>query len=230
MDLMETPTTIGHRRKSHLCGSRIAAGTLILILSLGSKAYGGDPTADTSRRALDTWLGGIQGAALATVTSIEDEAVRKVLPSEHFYAVRFEGASHAPIPPDPLQLTNLIWVQPDGAVKNLKDTAALRLLFSEKIAPVYRDSQARDVVKGYLRLAEELTQDGSYRFFVAEQSISVHRAKNQLVAIGRAVATEGGTGGVSATLTFDTSGKLVNATSTTKVHPNWRNRLVRRPE
>jgi hypothetical protein len=207
---------------------------LILTLICGSQARGdlcteieGGLAADASRRVLDAWLGGIKGASAATVAPVDDEALRHILGAERFFIVRFEGASHAPIPPAPLRLANLIWVQPNGTVKRLEDPAMLRVIFTEKIAPVRSESEARDVMKAYLRLAEEFVQDGFYKFVVAERSISVNREQDHLVATGRAEVAERGSGGVSATLIFDASGKLVDASSVAKVHPDWRNRFVR---
>jgi hypothetical protein len=218
------------RRMMRLLVIESAGATLAFVMCCGSANSGlsspveASSATDLSRAALDQWLRAFDRVPAATVASVEDDVVRRVLPADHFYSVRFSRYPHAEIPPTGLQLENLVCVQPDHSVKTLDDTVALGAFFAEKIAPVRGGSQARDVVGAYLRLAQEFKQDGGYKFVVPEESILVNHDQDHLVVSGAAVVAAGGSGQISATLTFDASGKLVNVASSAKVRPDVRPR------
>ncbi len=207
----------------------VNVATVTLALALVSAALGDNgsapgkgPKTNASRAALDAWLDRIPGAKAGTVAPVDDAAIGSILPREHFYSVRFMRYPRAQLAPRPLRLNNLIQVKSDGSVERIEDLAALTRLLADKLPPILDETHAREAVLACLRLVEEFHQDGQYTFGVPEDSVTVARQRDRLVASGRAVVTKGGKGEITTTLTFDASGKVVAVEPGGQVRPDVR--------
>ncbi|MDD4890729.1 MAG: hypothetical protein PHU85_12465, partial [Phycisphaerae bacterium] len=96
------------------------------------------------------------------------------------------------------------------------DRTGLAKLFVASVAPAGDDKAARDTLVAWLRLSQELVQDGMFRFTIPADQIKVARTNSGMTATGQAVVDGGGRpgpmmgnqGGITATLTFDPKGKL----------------------
>jgi hypothetical protein len=115
--------------------------------------------------------------------------------------------------------SNLFAVTADGAVKHLSSEKALKEFFRTHLPPVLSDADAKSAVQAWLRMAEELYQDGYFAFKIEQDSLGVQSRDGKRVAPGRARVTEGGEGQISATLTFDRKGKLVNTSTEAALKP-----------
>ncbi len=179
------------------------------------------PAAQTPRReekardALEAYLAKVPGAKAGKLLAVTDDAVTRPLATSSFYAVRFRG--YPMKPPAPYKTSNLFAVAADGTVKPLADEKALKEFFRTALSPVGDDAEAKAALKAWLRLAEELHQDGYFTFKRDEDSLQVRSHDGKRTVSGKARATEGGEGQISATLTFDKDGKLAEATTEASV-------------
>jgi hypothetical protein len=73
-------------------------------------------------------------------------------------------------------------------------------------------------------MAEELHQDGYFRFAIPEESLDVERSDGRIEVDGRAVVLQGGTGEIRVSLAFDESGKLDRGRMAADVRPGPRPR------
>src|SRR5260221_3877269 len=175
-----------------------------------------------SRAFLDAWLHHIPGAETGKITPVDDEAMRRILPDDGFFTVRFTRYPRAQLAPPPLKLENLIAVKRDGTVEQIENLLALQRMLTLELPAIRDESEARAAVLACVRLAEEFFQDGQYVFRFPEDAVSVVRKGDQLIASGKSVVTSGGTGTITATLTVDASGKIVAIAPAGRVRPDAR--------
>jgi hypothetical protein len=142
------------------------------------------------------------------VKAVDHEGVRKAFPDLRFYSVHLKPMPRPDMLPEALRTVKLVHVRPDGSVEQVKDVEALKELVAAKLSGVQDEAQARAALLTCLRLAEEYYQDGSVTFAVPNDAVSVSRKGDQIVATGKAVATDGGKGEVRASLSFGPSGIL----------------------
>jgi hypothetical protein len=186
----------------------------VLIVMLGGTSLAQDrPTPggrqDHSRR--DELLARIPGAEKGQLGEVTDEAVARALPMYHFSALRFRQYPVARSVPPPLKPSNLVVEPPQGPAELITESKALEPVFraATALAPVKDDSHARDAVKAWLRLAEELYQDGYFQFSVPADSVVIATEDGRRTARGKFVVTRGGKGEIGVILTFDAAGKLI---------------------
>jgi hypothetical protein len=152
------------------------------------------------------------------VNPITDHAVTQAFPRRQILAVIFRQHPVARLTPAPLAAQNLFVVAADDKVWHVTDTGGLEDLFRKTPPAVTNEAAARDKVEAWLRLRQELMQDGFYKFAIPAESLSAERAGGGWSAAGKAVVTQGGKGEIHAVLTFSVDGKLtrVDETSTVK--------------
>ncbi len=175
--------------------------------------------------ALTKKLAEFPGAERGQTIPVKDELLARVLPGCSFYVLRFKQFPVAVLQPEPLKANNLFIVKPDGSVEHIPDTEMLKEFFRTSLAPVTTQARARDTAKAWLRLAEELYQDGFFQFSIPDGSIHVTTMKNGgLQVSGKAVVNQqgGNTGAISASLTFDRAGELAEVSESAQIHPGVR--------
>ncbi len=175
--------------------------------------------------ALRNKLAEFPGAERGQVITIKDELLARALPGYSFYVVRFRQFPVAVAPPEPLNANNLFSVKSDGSVERIPDEETLKRFFRSALAPVRTEAGARDSVKAWLRLSEELHQDGFFQFSIPDQSIQISKTTNGgLQVSGKAVVNPhgGNTGAISASLTFDSDGAVTEASESAQIHSGIR--------
>jgi hypothetical protein len=161
-------------------------------------------------------------ATNAQVELLTDEFLQRALPGQMVFSVRFRSYPVAMIPPAPLASQNLFVVGPDGKLTIISDFQDLEDFYLRAAAPATDEGAARDVALGWLRLVEEMHQDGFYQFTTIDEATMVSAEGSGLKVTARAVAMAGGNGEISVELTFDEAGKLVTATQTSTLMPGPR--------
>jgi hypothetical protein len=196
-----------------------AAAAALLLSALEADAQT-EKSADKARAALETYLAKVPGAQAGRVVAATGDAVARAFPDRHFFAVRFRG--YPVKPPGPFKTNNLFAVAADGTIRHLKDDKDLKEFFRSSLSPVSSDAEAKTACEAWLRLAEELHQDGYYAFTLVNDSVQVHSRDGTRLVSGKARVTEGGEGQVSATLSFDRGGKLAEASTEAALKPGAR--------
>jgi hypothetical protein len=116
-----------------------------------------------------------------------------------------------------LNSSNLYAVGPDGKPRLMKEQKQLEDFFKTTLPPAKTDDAAKDAARAYVRLAEELHQDGFFKFAPQDDSTKVEQGKDGKTASARAVVMAGGNGELGAALTFDDAGKLANVVENAKI-------------
>lgn len=140
---------------------------------------------------------------------IDDKMVRKVFPNNLFYVLRFPQWPIGFALPDPLAYNNIFEFSRDGSFKHVTTTEDLARSIKSEVEATSKE-QAGDALVAWLKLSEELHQDGMYSF--SEPSISkVDENQYGITVSGTVVpAPEGGnTGAISAEISFSRHGKLL---------------------
>lgn len=196
------------------------AALLGVMVAAGGSRAADKPSADDVKKAqavVEKKLADLKAEGGA-VSVLADEPLVKTFPGQLFISVRFRQYPVARILPEGFNASNLFVVK-DGKAEAVKD--GLEKLF-KTAAPVKDDAAAKEVVRAYLVLAQELKNDGFYKFKTMDDAIKVVTAKNDKTATGSAVATAGGNGEITVTLDFDETGKLTKAAETSKLKPGPR--------
>ncbi len=218
----------GHGTVNQRCGFksiRILETTGVLLVFVFALLSVPIVWAEEIPEPLTKKLAEFPGAQRGQVISIKDEPLTRALPGYSFYVLRFRQFPVAVAPPNPLKANNLFSVKPDGSVERIADAGALKSFFRAVLPPVRTEAEAKDAAKAWLRLAEELHQDGFFQFSIPDNSIRVTRATNGgLQVSGKAAVTPqgGNTGAISASLTFDRAGTLAEASESAQIHPGIR--------
>ncbi len=190
------------------------------VTALALLALIGVALAQETPEALTRKLAEFQGADRGQVTPVTGEVLARAFPGHRFYVLRFRQYPVAVAPPESLQANNLFVVKPDASVEHLADAKALERFFRAALTPVQTVTKAKEAAKAWLRLAEELHQDGFLQFSVPEDSLRVTRtARGGRRVTGKAVVSQqgGNLGEIAAALTFDRAGKLAQASETATI-------------
>ena len=152
---------------------------------------------DKGQKAADGYLTGLKTDTKAV--AITDDAVGKALPGHLFYAVVFRQYPVGVEPPAPLKSGNVLAVK-DGKVTPLSDVPTLEKFFKENAAAVKDDAAAKAAATAWVRLSQEIHQDGFFKFSIPEKEVTGDAA----TATAKAVVEQkgGDSGDVAVTLTF----------------------------
>jgi hypothetical protein len=153
---------------------------------------------------------------------VKDGPVSRAFPKHVFFGVYFRQHPVARLAPKGMNSANVYAVGPDGKAQLMKDAAQLQGFFKTNLAPAKEDDPAKDAARTYLRLMEELHQDGFYKFALQDDSTKVEAGKDGKNARARAVVMAGGNGELSATLTFAASGELKTIADSIRLKPGPR--------
>jgi hypothetical protein len=174
-----------------------------------------------AQEAVQKYLEQIKGAQ-ARVQHIKDDAVEKVLPGSIFFAVLYPQFPVGRVPPKGLSVSNVFFVTPEGKVEAVPGAERLLPLVRDRLSPVRSDAEARDVVRAYVRLVQEFSQDGFYKFVLMDEATAAKEEGGKRTATAKVVVMQGGNGEITASLTFDADGKLTGASVAGKLQPGPR--------
>jgi len=156
------------------------------------------------------------------LTRIEDEATARALPGHAFFAVLFRQFPVARMAPEGLKSANVFAVGRDGKVAVISAPAALEKWFKANLPAPSNETGLKDAARAFLRLDQDLHQDGFFKFRLEDDSTKVTKEKEGRVAYAKAVVMSGGNGTVEVKLTFNAEGKLLKAVETAKLRPGPR--------
>jgi hypothetical protein len=156
------------------------------------------------------------------VAPISEKTVARTFPEYRFFIVGFRQWPVAQVAPEPLKTRNLFVVTKDGKVQHLTDRMGLEEFFRNGLGAVTDIPSARDSAEAWLRLTEEFTQDGFFKFAIPKESLITVRSKEGWSSSGKVVVTEGGKGEIRAALTFDEAGRVTKVAETNTVKPGVR--------
>jgi hypothetical protein len=200
---------------------------LAAVLTGVAAAFAADkPSADDLKKAEKTVqdrLGELK-AANAKVEALTDESLLRALPGQLVFSVQFRQFPVAQRPPEPLQFQNLFFVGPDGKLTVVSNIKGLEDCCLATVAPARDEGAAREVALAWLRLVEEMHQDGFYKFKTVDEATKVSPDGNGRKAVARAVVMAGGNGEINVEVTLDEAGKLVKATEMSTLKPGPRPR------
>jgi hypothetical protein len=150
---------------------------------------------------------------------VSEEAVSRALPSYRFVTVNFPLYPVARVPPQPLKSANVYAVSKEDKLQLLTDAKELEKFCMSAFAPVKDEKSAKDAIRAWLRLSQEFSQDGFFKFSIPDDSVKAAKDGEEWKVSGQAVVdqTRGDRGGISATLTFDKDGKLTKVSEERKV-------------
>src|SRR5207244_471927 len=103
----------------------------------------------------------------------------------------------ARLAPAPLKSSNIYAVDGDGKVNLINSVDSLKTFFNKGRFGA-KDDAKKDVVRAYLRLVQELHQDGFYKFKTDDDSLKVEGDK----VSGKVTITGGGNGDINVAITF----------------------------
>ena len=186
-------------------GTALLLGVVLLACSWSIAAEESKRTPEAlakAEKATKDHLATLKGAA-ARVDYIKDDAVESAFPKAYFFAVFFPQFPVGRVPPKDLKVSNLFAVDGDGKVTVLTERAGLEKFFQANNT-AKGDAAKKTAVQAWLRLSQQYHQDGFYAFSLMEDALKVDGKK----ASGVVVVMRGGSGTLSAALTFDDDGKL----------------------
>jgi hypothetical protein len=153
-----------------------------------------------------------------SVQYIKDDAVEKVFPRYHLFAVLFRQFPVGRVPPKGLKASNLFAVDADGKVTTLTDAKELEKFFQSNLSAVKEEAQKKNAIRAWLRLTQQYRQDGFYTFGLVDDATRLEGK----TARGIVAVMKGGSGTLGATITFDDDGKLAKVSEEAKLRPGPR--------
>jgi len=135
---------------------------------------------------------------------VKNESVARVFPARLFYLLRFP---QWPLPmntPPPLGNNNIFVIAKGKPPILVTTKEGLENLFKHELTAVRVAGGARDAVRAWLALSQELRQDGMFRFSNIDSPITVKEQGNSLTATGKVAVdpTFGNSGEIVVSLTF----------------------------
>jgi hypothetical protein len=207
-----------------LSGSMFLVGSWGLAAAMDSTGAAGNPDLSAkmqqAQEAVKRFLES-RKAPLIPPQGLHDASLMDIFPDHIFLVLRFPQFPVARIPPPGLGANNLFCMLPDKKLVHLTKAEELPKFFQEHAVPVKETQQARQAIKAWLLLSQELHQDGFYRFEILEKEITIKK-NGQLAVSGRAVVMRGGNGALTVQLEFDAAGKLARAQEDIQLRPGPR--------
>jgi hypothetical protein len=199
--------------------------THVLAIALAAAPAPADkdkpPSADDASKAVSDELAKLK-AETAVVQPVKDEAVARAFPNYVFIGAFFRLFPVARPVPQGLNASNLYAVGPDGKPQLIKEQKELREFFKTNLGPAKEDDAAKDAARSYVRLTEELNQDGFFKYKLEDDSTKLEPAADGKTASARAVVMSGGNGEIAATLTLDKDGQFKEAKESINLKPGPR--------
>lgn len=140
----------------------------------------------------------------ARIAVIKNDTIAKVFPKHGFVAVVYPQFPIARLAPEPLNAGNVIAVPAEGKVMPLTDVKQLEKFFIDN-APRADAKIGDGVLHAWLRLSQELAQDGFYKFAEPKGGAGAASSdgKMQLSATVSVDPAGGNKGDIAATIHFD---------------------------
>jgi hypothetical protein len=204
-----------------LCFLFVLLSVLQAVDALGQGPANDRPSADVAAKAVNDALQGFNATGFV-IQEVKDERVARAFPKHLFFGVYFRQYPVARLVPKGMNASNVYAVGPDGKARLLKQTTDLHDFFRGNLAPAKEEKAAKDAARAYVRLLEDLHQDGFYKFALHDDSTKIEAGADGKKATARAVVMSGGNGELSAVLTLDGTGVLRSVADTVTLKPGPR--------
>ena len=159
-------------------------------------------------------------AERGALSPLTDADLAKAFPKATFYLLRFRQYPVAFEVPEGLSAGNICVLQGEE-VSLVSDDKGLQAFFSKGLPAVMSHDDRRQAAKAWLRIAQELHNDGFYRFKpLAEEKVTL--ALRQVSGVTHVDPQGGNKGQISAVLTFYYKGKLAKGQSKAELSPGIR--------
>jgi hypothetical protein len=145
----------------------------VLALFLAGTVFAADEKAE---QAVKEYLAKLKAPEPQTLKAITDEAVTASLPDVTCFAVTFRQYPIAILAPEPLKSGNVLAVK-DGKVEPISDRAALEKFLKANLKPVKDEAGAKAAAYTWVRLSQELHQDGFFKFSIPKDDVKAEGAK-----------------------------------------------------
>lgn len=209
-------------------------GVLLLLVAQGCGNSSSNPPnllATSKAEALvRSWLPAAVSLSTRDLHEVNDSRAERLFPDTRFLVLDFPQFPIATGAPAPLSTNNLFAVNERDGVIHMTDNASLSTFFTRRLrqsqivdeATAARNRNAApDVVHVWLRLSQELRQDGFYHFDIPAASIAVlseapRRDREQFgryLGLGRAVVIPqgGNLGVIHVSILFEGNGDFLEA-------------------
>lgn len=155
----------------------------------------------------------VQGSTFFEITS---DDLDKLFPKHRFFGLRFRQFPVAHQPTEPFQVNNIFVMKPDGSVLDATVVNKLQEFFQDTVK-IDTQPKAKLATRAWLRLAEELYNDGFYRFTIPDEGITVTTNGVEIKTMGKSVATgRGNSGQITVELKFE-QGQLLSVDQSSKL-------------
>lgn len=206
----------------------VLLGAVLLGCPLGARSDEADPPKDKltpeqvskAEKAVKAHLEKIKGD-YATIKQIKDDNLERALPGYAFFGVLYRQYPVGRVPPAGLKVANVFAVQ-DDKLEALTDMKGLETYFKTHLRPAASDEKLKDAVRAWLAVAQELRQDGFFKFKLEDDSTKVMNNDKGKIAVGKLVIMGGGNGQISGRLIFNMAGKLTEVSEDSKITPGPR--------
>jgi hypothetical protein len=178
---------------------------------------------EKAQKAVKDHLEKIKGG-YGSVTRIEDKTVDRALPGYAFFAVLYRQFPVGRIPPTGLKSSNVFAVADDAKPKALTDAKNLEKFFKEALPAPANEAGLKDAARAWIRLVQELHQDGFFKFTLQDDSTKVTPTKSGKEVKAQAVVMSGGNGMLTVVMRFTDAGALTSLTPTSTVRAGIRPR------
>ncbi|CAN5722859.1 hypothetical protein BH10CYA1_BH10CYA1_48380 [soil metagenome] len=154
----------------------------------------------------------LQGAVvmdMGTTFYVHNASLSRTIPHKLFYVLRFRQFPVAIALPQPYGSNNIFAVDKNGTVEMITSTDKLKQLFERNVHGINSDTAAKNIVKAWLVLAQELAQDGLFHFSIPESGIS-RLETHDMTYKGKSVVEQhaANSGQIEATVAFTPSGEI----------------------
>jgi hypothetical protein len=156
-----------------------------------------------------------------TLSWVDNEALRRTFDNRLFYILRFRQYPIAANLPEPFQANNIFSIDGNGKVEMFTNVEQLTRMFQATVHGVTSEDKARNTMLAWLRLGEELVQDGMYAF----QPPIVSRGASAELVINGSVTVEprsGNMGQIDATIRFTPTGDVETVQQTSSLQAGMR--------
>ena len=197
------------------------AGIFCVVFSYVPATAQNKPAVDAAAKAVNDDLDRFKATGFV-MQQVKNEPVERAFPRHEFFGVYFRQYPVARITPQGMSDSNLYAVGPDAKPNLLKEAKQLQDFFKSNLALTKEEEASKDAARAYVRMMEDLHQDGFYKFALQDDSTKVTVSKEGKVATARAIVMAGGNGELAAALTFDGNGQLQTITQSVKLKPGPR--------
>ncbi len=161
------------------------------------------------------------------VTPLKDSELLSLFGAKfHWYMLRYPVWPVAINVNPPLSTNNIFVLDETNKIcAVLTDNNQLQKFFAQHLNPVRNVQEARTALVAWLRMQQELAQDGMFQFSIPDTSMHITKGANgEIIASGQSVVapTGGNQGTLDSKLVFSAAGTLASTTSERNIQEGMR--------